>query len=579
MSTLLKRRLKIKSELEAATRKTVGYLKSTAANVFEKRFDADVHRAAEVNQEVLKKILTLNKDTVYGQRYNFDAISTRDEYKTSVPLTTYKDYQAYIERMSQGESNILTSEPIKYFALSSGTTGTQKLIPVTSRSRRTASLHIGLLTHGAMVHAIPGLRRFDKGLMLINMSTSGSTESGVTTGSYSTAILKSLKRMAPHLWSSPLEIFQVTNQHDMSYLHLLFALKEKKLMYLISLFPSALLDLFMQLEKKWPEIIKDLASGTINKNLNLEPELRKQLEKKLLPHPDRAAELAEELKQGFEGIAIRIWPDLLLIGCITGGNFSIYTEKLRLYILDLPIYPLVYGASEAIIGISLWPGEPHYAITPRTAYHEFIPLEEVDKPDPQVCDITQIEVGKSYEVVITNFAGLYRYRLGDIIKIVDYYHASPIIEFQYRRGQLLNIAGEKTSEQAVVQALSEAIHKWDEELIDFATMLNYNTFPGKYILFVEVKDPARLADNPHNTDILEDALGRSNPRYQYHRQAKRIGPLELRIVQTGTFANIKSMLLNRGASANQVKIPRIIRDEQITNFLNESTLNDYRSTI
>ena len=90
------------------------------------------------------------------------------------------------------------------------------------------------------------------------------------------------------------------------------------------------------------------------------------------------------------------------------------------------------------MGINIKENSGQYILVPGAMFFEFIPIhenniEEEEKDISKVLFIDQLEIDKSYEIVITNFSGLYRYRMGDVIKIVGYHNASPIIEFQYRK--------------------------------------------------------------------------------------------------------------------------------------------------
>lgn len=90
------------------------------------------------------------------------------------------------------------------------------------------------------------------------------------------------------------------------------------------------------------------------------------------------------------------------------------------------------------MGINLKENSGQYILVPGAMFFEFIPIhenniEEEEEDISKVLFIDQLEIDKSYEIVITNFSGLYRYRMGDVIKIVGYHNASPIIEFQYRK--------------------------------------------------------------------------------------------------------------------------------------------------
>lgn len=102
--------------------RTVGLTINTVAGSFFRNFVADTRRASDVEELVLMNMLADNKNTDYGLRHGFAGITSNKEYKDAVPLSTYDNYRKDIEKLAAGETNILTSEPVKYFGLTSGTT-------------------------------------------------------------------------------------------------------------------------------------------------------------------------------------------------------------------------------------------------------------------------------------------------------------------------------------------------------------------------------------------------------------------------------------------------------------------------
>lgn len=556
----------------AVVQKILGFTMNVAADAYRRKFEGDTRRAAEVNQAVLKEILQLNSESEYGRKYQFSSIISAADYQKKVPLTSYEDYRPYIERMANGETNILTSLPVIYFGLSSGTTGKSKLIPVTAESRKVVNSHMMLLTQGILLKAVPGTRNCGRGLFLMNSVRTGSTAGGIPTGAATSGGMNSMQFIVPYMWTSPPEILQLADQRTALYLHLLFSLQEINLAYINAPFPSPILQLFRLLEEEWPNLVQDLGEGKINKHLELAPEIRLQLARRMRPDAVRADQLASEAKRGMENIAHRLWPKILYICCVAGGSFSIYMDRLRRYTGGIPYYSAVYGSTEAMLGICTRTNDITYVVTPRTAYHEFIPAEESEMPKPTVLSLEQLEKGESYEVVVTNHAGFYRYKLGDVIKVVDYYNSSPVVEFLYRKGQLLNVAAEKTQEAAVLAALKNAARQWGSDLLDYTTSIDLDGPVGRYVFFVEVHDPEKATDITTWQEILEKALQETNPRYGAGIEAGRIGNLLLQIVAPGSFQRLKQELILRGASENQVKIPRLLSDKGLKDFLAQLTL-------
>lgn len=539
------------------------------------RFIKSTACAQKINEQLLTSLLKLNQDTEYGHRYRFAKLRSAKDFKAALPLTTYADYQAEIERMALGEHNILTAEPVRYFSLSSGTTGQQKLIPITPRSLRRAAATMSLLTNGFLRHHLAQNWHHGRGVNLMNLATKGKTAGGIPTGAATAGGMGFMEKLIPLLWTSPVEMLKSAEDIDATYLHLRFALPEENLAYMCAPFIPALLDMLRYLEKNWPRLVNDVDRGTIDSAVKMPSEVRQALQQRLRPNPRRAAALAAEFEQSWDGIVQRIWPHMLYIGCVAGGSFSIYTKKIKIYTGSLPIYSATYAASEGIIGIGRTLDKPTYLLVPEATYFEFIPLNNIDQAQPETLSLSQLTIGESYEIVLTGFSGLYRYRLADIVRVVGYQQACPEIEFLYRRNQLLNLVGEKTSEQAAQDALQKAFNQVSNWITDFAVMADIDHSPGSYIFFVEIESVSPQLIK-HAQSRLERELGRANPSYASARQNGKIGPLELHIVQHDTFSGLKSILQKQGVSTNQLKIPRVIKEKNLLNYLQEQVISVQR---
>ncbi|MED5604665.1 GH3 auxin-responsive promoter family protein [Fusobacterium pseudoperiodonticum] len=94
----------------------------------------------EIQENKLKEILESNKNSLYGKKYNFNEIKTIEDFQREVPLTTYEDYLAYIEKIKNGEEHVLTYEKVKMFELTSGSTSASKLIPYTDSLKKNFKL-------------------------------------------------------------------------------------------------------------------------------------------------------------------------------------------------------------------------------------------------------------------------------------------------------------------------------------------------------------------------------------------------------------------------------------------------------
>lgn len=531
-------------------------------------FDRITNNCWEVNSATLFKILDFNKNCEYGIKYNFKDIKTIEDFKNKIPLTEYTDYEHYIDKMANGEQNILCTSPIEYFGHTSGTTGKQKLIPVTKKSRIIASKYMALLMPKFSYENFKYNYNFEKGLLVADMVTTAYSKGGIPIRSGTSGGMNGIKNVIPLMYTSPVEVMEIEDKETAQYLHLLFALKEKKLMYISSVFISNILDILRCLEENYDLLVKDIRKGTINHNLNINEDIRKKLNKKLKPDANRANCLESAAEKGFKGICKRIWPEISYIATVTGANFSIYDSKVDYYTDSLPIYSPAYASTEGTIGINPYCTRISYVIIPDTVFYEFIPVNECNKFNPTTYLINNLKVGESYEIVITNYTGLYRYRLGDVVRVCGYYNNSPEIEFLYRRNQLLNMVSEKTTEAQLTSTIKSTISKLNLNLVDYTTLADNSVSPGRYIFYMEVKNDysKKLVKDIETTLDLE--LKKSNLAYGRFRRNNRLAPIKVVLLTNGTFSSVKEFLYKKGISKSQIKIPRVITtNENIKSIL------------
>ena len=104
----------------------------TEGNAVLERMEAESLRANALSQELLMTLIRHNQDTAYGRKYSFREIQSYADYAARVPLSSYEDYEPYVERMlCLNKEKLLTADKVVYFAHTSGTTGTSKMIPCT----------------------------------------------------------------------------------------------------------------------------------------------------------------------------------------------------------------------------------------------------------------------------------------------------------------------------------------------------------------------------------------------------------------------------------------------------------------
>ena len=532
-----------------------------------------------VQKQVLKKIFKLQENTVYGKKYNFSSITSVEDFKNKHPITNYENYRSIIEEIaSTGNYTQLVAEPITLFQETSGTTGSSKLIPRTKTLFSTFQKSFQACTTTAKNYYQPN--KIDsknyRGLPLSNSLPLKSTPSGIPRGTGTSGGLRQSKIVQKIIslnFSSPPCVLLMPDYKSAYYCHLLFSLlAEQKITYISANFASNVLEAIQLLEEEWQQLLEDIEHGQICKNLNLDSSIRNELESILQPNPVLAQKLQIEFEKGFENIVPRIWPQLSYVGCITTGSMELYKEKLKFYLGDVPLYSHGYGASESWLGVNLKPERepPAYVITPHAAFFEFIPVEEIDLDPPSTIDLSSLEIGKNYEVVVTTVAGLYRYRLGDIVKCVDYYNQSPMVEFLYRRGSLLNIVGEKVSENEIFTAICETLKNLGNEnqIVDYTTRIDLSYSPLRYVLYIELSQEFEVLPNLKlYQNKIDDILSSLNVLYLNFRESNSIEKPQIKLVKRDTFKSLKQKILSRGSSESQFKMPRLLKEQILIEYM------------
>ena len=95
------------------------------------RLRKEAGNVCKIQNPLLMTIVKTNRTSEIGKRYKFSEIESREDFVKHVPVMTYRDIESYIDSMCEGESNVLTSEKVLFFAMTSGTTGKNKRFPVT----------------------------------------------------------------------------------------------------------------------------------------------------------------------------------------------------------------------------------------------------------------------------------------------------------------------------------------------------------------------------------------------------------------------------------------------------------------
>ena len=517
----------------------------------------------KANEELLLKILKENKDTEYGKKYGFKDIHSIEEYRQKVPFSNYDTYEPYISRMIKNkEKNLITAYDVIQYAETSGSVGVQKKIPVTLNS-----MHVYEKYSFARTKAIADKYYrekyhkhvpWQKGLNMLETETT-LMDDGTPRGSVTGAVSRKFRKLFKIFLTSPDEVLFPIGGMNMNYMKARFALEEPGLVWILTGFMTNIVDMLNYIKKNWQMICDDIEKGELNSEVCSEKS-RKTMMKYVKKNPKRAAELRKIFEEGFDKPIIqKIWPDFAWACAIGTGGFVTYTEKFKKYAGDnVAIDYFVYAASEGMFAACIDMNDPRFIPLTDSCFFEFLPAD-ADDEDNNTLTLDQLEQGKEYEVIITNQCGFYRYKIRDVIRVLGFHNKCPLITFAYRKGQLVNVAAEKTTEEH----LNEAVRRFGKEIganfTDYALYIDTEPTISRYVMLLEPEAPVPLDKDGSYGKLFNDILSDVNPEYGFFaNKRKSIDTPLILIQQQETHALWREYKLMKGSSANQVKPVRVL---------------------
>ncbi|XP_065870410.1 probable indole-3-acetic acid-amido synthetase GH3.1 [Euphorbia lathyris] len=560
------------------------------------QFIEEMTRNAEIVQEkVLAEILSRNKNVEYLKRFKLDGANDRKTLKSKLPIITYEDLQPEIQRIANGDrSPILSAHPISEFLTSSGTSaGERKLMPTIKEELDRRQLLYSLLMPVMNLY-VPGLDK-GKGLYFLFVKSETKTQGGllarpVLTSYYKSDHFKTRPYDPYNVYTSPNEAILCADSFQSMYTQMLCGLLDRhQVLRVGAVFASGLLRAIRFLQLNWAQLADDIELGMLNKRVT-DSSIKDCMAKILKPDPELAEFIRFECGKGeWGGIIKRIWPNTKYLDVIVTGAMAQYIPTLDFYSDGLPTACTMYASSECYFGLNLnpmcKPSEVSYTIMPNMAYFEFLPHHPDSTRDspPKLVDLVDVEVGKEYELVITTYAGLYRYRVGDILRVTGFHNLAPQFHFVRRKNVLLSIDSDKTDEaelQKAVENASELLREFNTSVVEYTSYADTKTIPGHYVIYWEllVKD---WSNSPSEKVLNQCCLAMEESLNSVYRQGRvadnSIGPLVIRVVKNGTFEELMDYAISRGASINQYKVPRCVNYTPIMELLDSRVVSSHFS--
>jgi hypothetical protein len=480
-------------------------------------FRVQVAQAERTQEQLLRGLVSHHARCEYGRRHDFENIASAADWANRVPIVRYENLRADVDRMAGGEPDVLLSGSVLAFEETGGSSGGHKLIPYTERSL--AAFRAGLTVWLDDLYA--GDDALHHGTAYWSISPAGRARR-TTAGGIPIGLDSDLSYLGPALASEiaatlsvPADIAEISDLPSWRLATCTHLAGDEQLALISVWSPTFLLQLLDFIEAN-PDTI---ARG--------------------IPSPARAARVKAALSQSPPDYQ-NLWPRLRLLSCWTHGSSKAFAARLARRLPGVAMQGKGLLATEALISMPLRDCEwPVLAIS--SGYVELLDDAGFARP------ATSAEVGGEYEVLVSNESGLYRYALGDRVRVQGFSGTAPLFEFLGRAGITSDLVGEKLDEAFVARALNALG-------VEFAALAPDT---NGYVLLLDEHRVSHEAASAF-AQACDGAL-RSNPQYAYARDLGQLQSVrDLRCQDP--LARYLAWRVKTGQRLGDVKPPALITD-------------------
>lgn len=473
----------------------------------QKELEKHGNQGRELQEKVLRELLRMASDTLYGQEHRFSAVRDYETFAKSVPVNTYEELKRYIDRMRHGEKDILWRGQVRWYAKSSGTTNDKsKFIPVSKEGLQNLHYAGGKDAVALYLMQNPKSRIFDGRAMILG---------GSHAPNYN----------LPHSLVGDLSAILIENINPLANLVRV---------------PQKSTALISDFEEKRLKIARE----TMTKNVtNLSGVPSWMLSVLTVIMEQTGARHLEE-----------VWPNLEVF--FHGGvSFTPYREQYKQLITKPDMhYMETYNASEGFFGLQSDLSDPAMLLMlDYGVFYEFMPMSDFGKENPEIVPLWGVKPGVNYAMLISTSCGLWRYMIGDTVKFTQTNPYKFIITG--RTKHFINAFGEELVVDNAEQGLRYACEQTGAQVLEYTAapvFMDANAKCRHQWLIEFSKAPADLQQF---ADLLDRRLQEINSDYEAKRHKDiTLQHLEIISARRGLF---NDWMKSRGKLGGQNKVPRL----------------------
>lgn len=484
------------------------------------QFDLLTTSPAQQQRRVLSQLLRKAEWTAFGRQYRFNRILAAEDpmaaFQDYVPLHDYdKIFDQWWIRSLDGEPDVCWRDHVRYFALSSGTSGAaSKYIPVTfdmTRAMRQAALRMFACLPKYKVPASFYLKDW---LMI------GSSSNLKNMGHCYVGDLSGINASKPPVW--------VRRFYK----------------------PGTAIARISNWDERTEAIVENAPKWDVGVMTGIPSWVQLTIE-------------AIVNRYGLNHIH-ELWPDFSVY--VSGGTaFEPYRKSFERLLGQPLIYQDSYLASEGFIAFQDRPGTHAMRLVLNSGiFLEFVPFNELNfneegnlRSNAEVLTIEEVEEGVDYAILLTTCAGAWRYLIGDTVRFTNKDRAEIVITG--RTKHFLSICGEHLSVDNMNKAVSQTEEQFNIGIREFTVcgVKSGTHFAHRWYLGVDDLAQAR-GKKAELAVALDEALKRVNDDYRFERSAMLDG-LQLELVPAGVFYEWQR---KNGKMNGQAKVPRVMKTAQ-----------------
>ncbi len=494
-------------------------LKSIAAKLFAKKIHKKTlqwaSRPVETQQKVFADLIRQAKDTQFGKDHNFDSIKTVSDFAQHVPIRDYEELKPYVDRVVQGEENVLWKGKPLYFAKTSGTTSGAKYIPLTKESM---PFHIQAARNAILsyIHETGNAHFVDGKMIFLQGSPILEEKDGIKLGRLSGIVAHFVPR---YLQKNRMPSWETNCIED------------------------------------WETKVDAIVEETINENMSVISGIPSWVQMYFEKLQQKANKPVGDLFKNF---------NLFIYG---GVNFEPYRAKFENLIGRKVDSIELFPASEGFFAYQDSQKEKGMLLLLNSGiFYEFVKSDEFFTDKPKRYTIGEVELNVNYVLILSSNAGLWAYNIGDTIQFTSLQPYRVIVSGRIKH--YISAFGEHVIGKEVEHALKNAMESTNIRVNEFTVAPQITPKNGLpyHEWFIEFDSEA--SGEPENLDEfalkIDQAMRQQNSYYDDLIVGNVLRTLVITKVSKNGFKNYMKSI---GKLGGQNKLPRLSNDRKIADQL------------